>query len=81
MQISSPEYKDFSCKSKSAPTILLPAHAAPLGMVYLTSKDSLGPLKNGLLIAYHGYRKTGHRIVWQPFNSDEELVGAPADIV
>lgn len=52
--IASPEYPGFDCSKKRRPDLLLPAHAAPLGMV---RRD------NHLLIAYHGYRATGHRIV------------------
>lgn len=81
MQASSPEYKGFSCKTKSAPTLLLPAHAAPLGMIYIGAAHPLGPYKNGLLIGYHGYRKTGHRIVWLQFGAGGAIKGAPHEVV
>ena len=81
MQLASPEYKGFSCKSKTAPILLLPAHAAPLGMLYMSSAHPFGTFKNGLLIGYHGYRKTGHRIVWVQFDAKGEITGAPQEIV
>ena len=77
---TSPEYGSLGCKSKTAPTLLLPAHAAPLGMVYIDAAKPLGVLKSGLLIGYHGYRKTGHRIVWLPFAGEGEIKGEPVDI-
>lgn len=82
MQISSPEYKDFSCKTRSsAPTLLLPAHAAPLGMIYIDNTHPLGSYKEGLLIGYHGYRNTGHRIVWLPVGAHGELRGSLQEVV
>jgi len=81
IQLSSPEYKGFPCKTKSPPTLLLPAHAAPLGMLYLGAAHPLGPYTNGLLIGYHGYRKAGHRIVWLQFGPSGEISGAPKEIV
>ena len=81
MQLSSPEYKGYSCQTKSAPTLLLPAHAAPLGMIYIGAAHALGPYRNGLLIGYHGYRKTGHRIVWLPFGANGEIAGNLREVV
>lgn len=60
---SSPEYPAWDCRKSRAPTRLLPAHAAPLGMMFYT--DHLFPAKfaNSLLIGFHGDRKYGHRIM------------------
>jgi len=83
--IPSPEYQGWNCTGYHPPLIPLPAHAAPLGMAYWNG---------GLAVGYHGYRKTGHRIVWfptdtegQPQNQPTELVfdwedpdGAPTDV-
>lgn len=56
----------FSCDPDQneryrAPHMLLPAHGAPLGMLYYAG--DLAPLRNTLLIALHGYRSPGHRIL------------------
>jgi glucose/arabinose dehydrogenase len=51
------------------PHLLLPAHGAPLGMTYVTG-DRLGSrqgsLRGALVIALHGYRSTGHRVLTLP---------------
>lgn len=55
---------DFGCKSAThtKPTLLLPPHAAPLGMTVY--EGAMFPqLKGRLLISYHGYRATGGRVV------------------
>ena len=44
------------------PWILLPPHAAPLDMRYYNG-DMFDSLKGKLLISWHGYRQTGHRLV------------------
>ena len=44
------------------PWILLPAHAAPLDMRYYNG-EMFTSLKGKLLISWHGYRQTGHRLV------------------
>lgn len=44
------------------PWVLMPAHAAPLDMRYYHG-DMFSELKNSLLVAWHGYRDTGHRLV------------------
>ncbi|HLJ64603.1 MAG TPA: glucose dehydrogenase [Stellaceae bacterium] len=76
----SPEYPDFDCGSREKPTLLLPAHAAPLGMVFYRDQRLPG-LKAHLIIAYHGYRENGHRIVALAVGADGSLQGAPREIV
>lgn len=44
------------------PWILLPAHAAPLDMRYYEG-ELFPSLQGKLLISWHGYRQTGHRLV------------------
>ncbi|MGB1311663.1 MAG: PQQ-dependent sugar dehydrogenase, partial [Leucothrix sp.] len=44
------------------PWILLPPHAAPLDMRYYDG-NMFETLKGKLLISWHGYRQTGHRLV------------------
>jgi glucose/arabinose dehydrogenase len=62
---SSPEYPRFDCGKMHAPTMLLPPHAAPLGMLRYQGAGIPG-LAGQLVIGYHGYRKLGHRIVAMP---------------
>ncbi len=72
-------YKGFKCQTGyqnsegtyQAPWVLLPPHAAPLGMLYYPEDKNLFPeLKGKLIIAFHGYRSPGHRIVY--FDVDEK---------
>jgi glucose/arabinose dehydrogenase len=51
--------KRFDCGSTQAALALWPAHAAPLAMLYATH----GPLKGQMLVAWHGHRATGRRVV------------------
>ena len=52
---------DDSAQHKQ-PWIVLPAHAAPLDMRYYNGK-MFESLKGKLLLSWHGYRRTGHRLV------------------
>jgi glucose/arabinose dehydrogenase len=72
-------YDQFNCEADSQnsegvyqePWVLLPPHTAPLGMMYYPDDKTLLPhLKGKLIIAYHGYRVPGHRIVY--FDVDEQ---------
>ena len=67
MQAATPGWgglTDFRCRSAdhSRPALLLPPHAAPLGMLVYDGK-LLPQLQGRLLVSYHGYRPTGARIV------------------
>lgn len=79
-RVPSPEYPDFDCASKLAPGMLLPAHAAPLGMV-LYKGDRLPGLAGKLIVGYHGYRSTGHRIVAVALDSTGMPAGMPTELV
>ena len=80
MRVPSPEYPGYDCASRAAPDLLLPAHAAPLGML-LYHGDKLPGLAGKLLIGYHGYRPTGHRIVAVALDKDLRPTGTPSEIV
>jgi glucose/arabinose dehydrogenase len=58
----SPEYPRFPCRTKRAPERLLPAHSAPLGALVYPGGGLPGP-SDRLVLALHGYRRHGHRIV------------------
>lgn len=47
------------------PKIFMPAHVAPLGLIYYHG-ELLANLKNKLIVSWHGYQKYGHRIVAYP---------------
>ena len=78
--VASPEYPGFDCAAKLGPDLLLPAHAAPLGML-LYRGDRLPGLAGKLVIGYHGYRTTGHRLVAVALGSDGRPAGAPTELV
>jgi glucose/arabinose dehydrogenase len=71
-QRPSPEFKTYACKQTVAPLKLLPAHAAPLGMTYWG---------NQLVISYHGYRDTGHRLMGFPVDSSGKPNGAGVELI
>ncbi|MNJ92536.1 Glucose / Sorbosone dehydrogenase [compost metagenome] len=51
------------CSKKfQVPLIFMPAHSAPLGMMYYQG-TRLAPLKDKLIVGWHGYVKAGHRVV------------------
>jgi glucose/arabinose dehydrogenase len=59
--VPSPEYPNRDCSHEHKPLILLPGHAAPLGMAWFD---------RGLAVGFHGYRRNGHRIVWFALGAD-----------
>ena len=61
--VASPEYPAADCRRYRAPERLLPAHAAPLGMLFYTGAAFPPMFANSLLVSFHGYRQHGHRIV------------------
>jgi glucose/arabinose dehydrogenase len=79
-RVPAPEYPGFDCASKLAPDMLLPAHAAPLGMLVYHG-DRLPGLAGKLVIGYHGYRATGHRIVAVALDKGSRPTGSPTELV
>jgi glucose/arabinose dehydrogenase len=79
-QLPSPEYPAFDCGTRLAPDVLLPAHAAPLGML-LYAGDRLPGLKGRLVIGYHGYRASGHRLVTVGLDASGKPAGQPTELV
>jgi glucose/arabinose dehydrogenase len=79
-RLPSPEYPKAGCAGKHLPTLLLPPHAAPLGMLLYRGKG-LASLDGRLLIAYHGYRAKGHRIVSLALDVQGNPQGQPEDVV
>jgi glucose/arabinose dehydrogenase len=81
MGTSSPEFKSADCTKYTKPVVLLPPHAAPLGMTYYFGRGFPPEYAGSLLIAYHGYRKYGHRIVAISADQDGMPRAAPRDLV
>ncbi len=91
----SPEYPAARCTDFRAPLVLLPAHAAPLGMTYYSgsllppelrdtsSRKSIAPPVKAaaLIIGYHGYRATGHRVVAFQVDANGLPTGKVTDLV
>ena len=79
-RVPAPEYPGFDCASKLPPDLLLPAHAAPLGML-LYKGDRLPGLAGKLVVGYHGYRATGHRLVAVTLDKASRPAGTPTELV
>ena len=79
-RVPAPEYRGFDCAARLAPDLLLPAHAAPLGML-LYRGDKLPGLAGRLIVGYHGYRATGHRIVAVGLDKYQRPTGTPTELV
>lgn len=56
---------EMCLKKYVLPKIFMPAHTAPLSLLYYRN-NLLSPLKNKLLVTWHGRKKYGHRIVAYP---------------
>ena len=59
-----PAYRSHvkSCAGFIAPAVLVPAHGAPLGMLYYGGA-MFPELAGKLIVSMHGYRNNGHRIL------------------
>ncbi len=79
--VASPEYRTADCSRFRNPALLLPGHAAPLGMKYYTGPLFPADYKGQLVLAYHGYRANGHRLVMVPVDVRGVPSGEPLDIV
>lgn len=71
-KVNAPEFKKYDCAKTVAPVALLPAHSAPLGMTYWN---------NEIIISYHGYRDTGHRLVAFPVDALGVPNGAVKELI
>jgi glucose/arabinose dehydrogenase len=68
------------CAATQAPLALWPAHAAPLQMLAAPS-TAPSPFAGRLLVAWHGPRATGHRIVSHALNAAGLPQGPPLSVV
>ena len=76
----SPEYPRYNCATVRPPALLLPPHAAPLAMIRYAGQRLPG-VSGRLVIAYHGYRALGHRIVTVALGADGIPRGPAFDLV
>ncbi len=65
----------FDCSKSVAPLMLWPAHAAPLQMLAVP-KGANNRFAGQLLVAWHGYRAVGHRVVGFRLGADGRPQGA-----
>lgn len=79
----SPEYnaRVKTCRDKLKPYALLPAHSAPLGMVRYPDDGSIASLRGMWLMALHGYRDAGHRVVGFKSNVAGMPTGSLQDVI
>ena len=68
--IPSPEYPQYNCSFSKKPVLLLPAHSTPLGMAFHDSRYLPKSMQRGLFVTLNGYRSTGQRIIYIPFNNN-----------
>ena len=77
----SPEYRGGNCKTRVAPLLLLPPHAAPLGMAIDNDARLPAPFTGHLLLTYHGFRPGGHRLVAFKLDARGLPGGKPVDLI
>jgi glucose/arabinose dehydrogenase len=66
----------FDCKRTEAPARLWPAHAAPLQMLAVPAGAG-NAFAGQLVVAWHGYRAGGHRVVGQALDARGRPQGEP----
>ena len=70
--------KRYDCSKATAPAQIWPAHAAPLHL--LRGSDG-SPYANQLLVAWHGHRSTGQRVMKVPIRADGTPTGPPRPVL
>ena len=78
---ASPEYQAANCTTRTAPHLLLPPHASPLGMAIDNAGKLPAPFTGNLVLPYHGYRKHGHRVVAFKLDARGRPIGAPVELI
>lgn len=81
--IASPEFPKAKCETYNAPLALLPAHSAPLGMIFYSGKAGRFPgwYKNKLFISLHGPPPGGHRLAVVGIEEDGRLINEPYEFI
>lgn len=70
----------FDCKTTRAASALWPAHSAPLHML-IAPKTIPQPWAGQLLVAWHGYRPTGQRLMRFDVDAIGKLLGAGKELL
>lgn len=76
-----PEFPKTDCRKRTPPALLLPGHAAPLGMLFYTGTRLPRTLMGQLIVGFHGYRENGHRIVAYPINPTGVAQNKPQELI
>ncbi|MBS1985834.1 MAG: PQQ-dependent sugar dehydrogenase [Bdellovibrionales bacterium] len=79
--VTSPEYRGKSCASYRQGLLQWPAHASPLSMYFSHNDEWPAWYQGKLIVAFHGYREFGHRIVAFDSDSRGRPTGDPMNIV
>ena len=80
---ASPEYpaRDAYCRRATRRPVLLPAHAAPISILFYEGTLFPARYRGRAVVTYHGYRANGHRVVTIPFGADGAPSGEPEDLI
>jgi glucose/arabinose dehydrogenase len=78
--VPNPEYRGkVDCAKFKAPTMLLPAHASPLGMRYYFGEMFPASYRGQLIVGYHSGHENGHRLAMIPTDPETgRPTGEPA---
>lgn len=79
--VPSPEYRTWDCSGYKTPALLLPGHSSPLGARYYDGALFPSVYKGSIIVALHGYRENGHRVVMVPADARGVPAGEPMDII
>lgn len=79
----SPEYRadPSKCLATRPPAIDLPAHSAPISVLFYDGAMFPAQYRGAAFVTYHGYRAEGHRVVTIPFSAAGAPSGAPEDFI
>ena len=79
--VASKAYLEHDCARINPPVLSLPAHSAPLHMIWSEAYVGTGeaPWRNSLVLALHGYRDAGHRVI--SISMTEDRFGEVTDLV
>ena len=70
--------KRYDCAQATGPVQIWPAHAAPLHLLQGTAGS---PFAGQLLVAWHGYRPAGQRVMRVPIRADGTPTGPPRPVL
>ena len=73
-------YGATRCQDFTAPAKLLPAHVAPLGMAFYKG-PAASKWDGALVMAWHGYQPTGHRLMAWRFDARHQPTGTPQPLI